>query len=616
MQLSPQAAYRPSLRRGIRVAGRVGLRGDDSVLVSDGQRQLAGEITALARRGRLGDPQVGVAAGLGHLLGDPLELLAIAAVQGQADETVLEQRHAETPEPAPQRDPRRGGLPWQAVCEQGPAVGHRVDGTVTMVTDSSEGAVQDNHAAADAGRVPAARSVSPDGGHGVSAGEAFRVWAYVALNSFGGPAGQIAVMHRVLVDGRRWVSEARFLHALNYAMLLPGPEAHQLAVYIGWLLHGLRGGLMAGLLFVLPGFLAILALSILYAGYQDTTFVAALFYGIKPAVMAVVAAAVVRVARRALTNRVMVALAAAAFGAIFFLDVPFPLVVLAAAVVGLLGSRWAPGVFAGARGHGTMAPDDDGTDAPALRDDSETERALPRSLRTVVVLAVGLVLWLGPVAALVALLGPEHVFAREAVFFSGAAVVTFGGAYAVLTYIAQQAVDMFRWLTPREMLDGLGMAETTPGPLIMVVEFVGFLAAFRFAGGLDPMVAGVLGAVLVTWVTFVPSFLWIFLGAPYIEYLRGNRALTGALSAITAVVVGVILNLAVWFSLHTIFGAVGETRLGPIRLYVPDVTTLDLAALVIAVLAFIAIFRLRWSMLATLAISAVVGAFYYAAVLA
>ncbi len=466
------------------------------------------------------------------------------------------------------------------------------------------------------GHPPAEESEQESSAHGVSLSDAFRVWGYVALNSFGGPAGQIAVMHRVLVDGRRWISERRFLHALNYCMLLPGPEAHQLAVYIGWLLHGIRGGLMAGLLFILPGFLSILALSVLYAGYQETTLVAAFFYGIKPAVLAIVAAAVVRVGRRALPNRTLVAIAISAFVATFFLDIPFPLIILGAATIGLLGARLAPLTFGGGPGPGP-ADVDDGADAAVrhvLRDDAKGGPRPPLR-RAAAILAVGMVVWLGPVVAVAALFGGQSIFVRESLFFSGAALVTFGGAYAVLAYIAQEVVESLAWLTPDEMLDGLGMAETTPGPLIMVVQFVGFLAAFRSPGDLDPMLAGVLGAILVTWVTFVPATLWIFLGAPYIEYLRGKRALTGALSAITATVVGVIANLGLWFSLHTLFGVVDQARAGPLRLYVPDPATLDFAALAIAIFALVAIFRLRWPILATIAVSALAGTVYHLAIL-
>ncbi len=455
------------------------------------------------------------------------------------------------------------------------------------------------------------RDAADEPSHEVSLRDAFGVWGYVALNSFGGPAGQIAVMHRVLVDGRHWIDERRFLHALNYCMLLPGPEAHQLAVYIGWLLHGLRGGLMAGLLFVLPGFLSILALSILYAGFQETTLVAALFYGIKPAVIAVVAAAVVRIGSRALPNKSVAAIAIMAFVSLFFFDVPFPLVVLTAALVGFLGSHLSPGTFAPGDVHASAAVADAGSPARHMLGDEADQQPKPTLRRAIGVLGVGLLLWLGPVMVLLAVFGASDIFVQQGLFFSGAAVVTFGGAYAVLAYIAQQAVETFGWLSPTEMLDGLGMAETTPGPLIMVVQFVGFLAAFRSPGELDPMLAGVLGAVLATWVTFVPSFLWIFLGAPYIEYLRGRKALSGALSAITAAVVGVILNLALWFSLHTLFATVGQTRLGPLRLYTPDPSTLDVAALALAGSALIAIFVLRWSILRTLALSAMAGASYY-----
>ncbi|MDQ3553422.1 MAG: chromate efflux transporter, partial [Chloroflexota bacterium] len=466
------------------------------------------------------------------------------------------------------------------------------------------------------GNASAEESEEGSTAHGVSTADAFRVWGYVALNSFGGPAGQIAVMHRVLVDGRRWISERRFLHALNYCMLLPGPEAHQLAVYIGWLLHGIRGGLMAGLLFILPGFLSILALSVLYAGYQETSFVAAFFYGIKPAVLAIVAAAVVRVGRRALPNRTLVVIAISAFVATFFLDIPFPLIILAAAAIGFFGSRLAPATFGGGL-HPEPAEGDDGADRatpPLLRDDANTTPRPPLR-RAAAILAVGMAVWLGPVVAVTALFGSQSIFVQESLFFSGAALVTFGGAYSVLAYIAQEVVESLAWLTPKEMLDGLGMAETTPGPLIMVVQFVGFLAAFRSPGDLDPMLAGVLGAILVTWVTFVPATLWIFLGAPYIEYLRGKRALTGALSAITATVVGVIANLGLWFSLHTLFGVVDQTRVGPLRLYVPDLATLDLAALAIAIFALVAMFSLRWSILATIAVSALVGTIYHLAFL-
>jgi chromate transporter len=440
-------------------------------------------------------------------------------------------------------------------------------------------------------------------GHGIGLGEATRVWVLVALNSFGGPAGQIAVMHRFLVDERRWFSEKRFLHALNYCMLLPGPEAQQLASYFGWLLHGLRGGLVAGGLFILPGFVAIMILSVLYAGFGDVAAVEALFYGIKPAVMAIVAAAVVRIGSRALKNRTMYTIAGAAFVAIFFLDIPFPLIIACAGLLGFFGGRRWPGTFNVIRGHQAAHTDDQ----PArVSDDDEPDK--PPTRRSLKILAIGLTLWFAPIVALAIWTGRDSIWVEEGVFFSTAAVVTFGGAYSVLAYLAQQAVQTYGWLLPGEMLDGLGMAETTPGPLIQVVQFVGFMGAYRADVGIDPMLAGVLGAILTTWVTFVPCFLWIFLGAPYIEYLRGNHQLTSALSAITAAVVGVVLNLAVWFSLHTLFGQVGETHAYGVRLYLPDLATLDGVATAISAAAFVAMFKLRWPMLRTLAVSAAIGA--------
>ena len=443
-----------------------------------------------------------------------------------------------------------------------------------------------------------------------SFGEAARVWARVAALSFGGPAGQISVMHRILVDERRWISESRFLHALNYCMLLPGPEAQQLATYVGWLLHGYRGGLVAGLLFVLPGFVCILALSILYAGYRDLSVVEGIFYGLKPAVVAVVVQAVVRIGRRSLKNSVLIAIAAAAFVGIFFFEVPFPLIVLAAAFIGYVGGKLRPGTFivaAHASKSGGEVADDES--APVLRDVLETT-ARPALGRTLRVLAIWLLVWWAPVAAILAVTGRDSVYSKEALFFSQTAVVTFGGAYSVLAYVAEKCVDEYRWLEPGEMLDGLGMAETTPGPLIQVVQFVGFMGAYRNPGELSPLAAGVAGSVVTTWVTFAPCFLWIFLGAPYIEYLRGRQALNAALSGITAAVVGVILNLSIWFALHTIFAQVAERRVAGMRLLIPDWSTLDPMALAIAVAAFIAMFRYKRGMLQTLAASAAVGLLY------
>ncbi|MBV9653346.1 MAG: chromate efflux transporter, partial [Acetobacteraceae bacterium] len=380
--------------------------------------------------------------------------------------------------------------------------------------------------------------------HGVSFAEACKVWVRVAALSFGGPAGQIAVMHRIIVEERRWISDARFLHALNYCNLLPGPEAQQLATYIGWLMHRIRGGLIAGVLFVVPGVVALMALSWIYVVWGEVGFVAGLFFGLKAAVLAVVIEAVLRVGRRALKSRLAVLIAVGAFVALFFSAVPFPLVVLAAAVTGLAADRAGYPV----RGTGGAHANDDGRLGEHIPDHARPSRA-----RAIAVIAVWLPLWLGPVALLYLCLGRENSFTRLAIFFSEVAAISFGGAYAALAYVAQQAVEVHNWLRPDEMLAGLGMAETTPGPLIMVVQYVGFLVGFRAPGTLPPLLAATLAGLLVTWVTFTPCFLWVFLGAPYAEALRGVRALGAALSAVTAAVVGVILNLAVWFAIHVLF---------------------------------------------------------------
>ena len=434
-------------------------------------------------------------------------------------------------------------------------------------------------------------------GHGVSLNAAFRVWLRVAALSFGGPAGQIATMHRIVVDERRWIGEARFLHALSYCTVLPGPEAQQLAIYIGWLMHGVVGGVMAGVLFVVPGLLSIMALSYVYAGLGHVAAVAALFFGLKSAVLAVVLQAVLRIGGRALTNPALLAAAAVAFVAIFFAGVPFPLIILAAGLMGWFGTRRGSASFQGA-GHG-------GTAKGLAEADSLLGETLPPHARVTVAgarraAAVWLVLWLTPVCAVLLALGPEATFSRIALFFSEMAVVTFGGAYAVLAYVAQQAVEHYHWVGPGEMLDGLGMAETTPGPLIMVTQFVGFMAAYRDPGGLPPMLAGTLGGLLTTWVTFTPCFLWIFLGAPYIERLRGNRALSGALSAITAAVVGVILNLAVWFALHTWFRETVPWRVVGVGFDAPVPGSVDPWALALSAAALVAVFRFKVGMIPTL----------------
>jgi chromate transporter len=442
--------------------------------------------------------------------------------------------------------------------------------------------------------------------------EAFWVWVRVAFNSFGGPAAQIAVMHRYLVEERRWISEERFLHALNYCMLLPGPEAQQLATYIGWLLHKTRGGIVAGTLFVMPGFLFMLVLSILYAGYQNLSVVQWLFFGLKPAVLAIVLEAVLRIGKRALKTRQMILLAALAFVAIFFYDVPFPLIVLSSAIIGFLGGRFRPDAFAVSRTQtdttGQLACDVPAIDT--LLDAGNVEHVRPSLSRSLGVVLVWSVLWFGPILLIFLYLGSQNVYFQEALFFSKTAVVTFGGAYAVLAYVAQQAVDFYGWLKPGEMLDGLGLAETTPGPLILVLQFVGFLGAYRNPGGLDPMLAGVLGSVLTVWVTFVPCFLFIFLGAPYIEALRGNRSLKTAMSSITAAVVGVVLNLAVWFALNSIFGSLRDVYFLGAHLQVPVWNTINVPSLFIAVFAMLAIFRFKFSVFKTIGCSVGLGVIY------
>lgn len=440
----------------------------------------------------------------------------------------------------------------------------------------------------------------------VSYPEALRVWIKVALLSFGGPAGQIAVMHRILVEEKRWIGEDRFLHALNYCMLLPGPEAQQLATYIGWLLHGWRGGVTAGVLFVLPGFLSILALSIVYAVYQQTDFVGALFFGLKAATLAVVVEAVLRIGKKALKNTTMRLLAVLAFVALFFLEVPFPIVVLAALTIGLVGGHFRPDRFCVVRGHET-GRGEEGDQTGIVLGDGDAARAKPGLFRAVRVAIVCLSLWFVPLLLLSAWLGHHHLLVAEGVFFSKAATVTFGGAYSVLAYVAQQAVEVYGWLQPGEMLDGLGMAETTPGPLIQVVQFVGFMGAYRDPAPLGPIAAGVVASIVVTWVTFVPCFGWIFLGAPHVERLRGNQVLSAGLSAITAAVVGVIANLAVWFAVHVAFSRVLEWRGSLVRVLIPELASANLAAITIAIGAFLALFKMKWNMIATLAVSAAVG---------
>jgi len=417
--------------------------------------------------------------------------------------------------------------------------------------------------------------------------EAFRTWLRIGCLGFGGPAGQIAMMHKTVVEEKKWVSNERFLHALNYCHFLPGPEAQQLATYIGWLTHRTLGGLMAGGLFVLPGFFVILLLSALYAAYREVPAVDALFYGLKPAVLAIVIGALLRMGSKSLKSRFALALAATAFVALFAFGVPFPVVVFGAALIGWARSR---------------GPSEQACTVACGDEEEVPDHARPSTGCALRVLATWLPLWLGPVLAVGLIFGWDNVYARLAVFFSKMAVVTFGGAYAVLSYVTQQAVEHYAWLTPADMISGLALAETTPGPLILVLEYVGFMAAYSSPGGLHPFVAGALGATLTVWVTFAPCFLWIFLGAPYMEAVRANRSLSAALSGVTAAVVGVILNLFVWFGLHTLFGQVGSWH-GPLglRLPVPALATLDFWALALAAAATLAMTRFKLGMGATLA---------------
>ena len=436
--------------------------------------------------------------------------------------------------------------------------------------------------------------------------EAFRVWLKIGLLSFGGPAGQIAMMHRIVVEERKWIDEPRFMHALNYCMLLPGPEAQQLATYIGWLLHRTAGGLVAGLLFILPGAFVMLGLSIAYVLYADMPLVDAAFNGIKSAVLVIVAEAVVRIARRALYDTVMLMISAGAFIAIFVFSVPFPAIVAVAALLGFFHRPLRPhaALRAGDRADNTGNTTSvlDQMAASGLLD--HTRPSVRRAGRLILIFAL---LWLAPVATLSAVFGPQHVFAQQAAFFSTLAVVTFGGAYAVLAYMAQQAVDVFGWVTPREMIDGLGLAETTPGPLILVTQFVGFLGAHRHADGLAPLWSGVIGCIITLWVTFTPCFLWIFLGAPYVEQLRNNRRITAALSGITAAVVGVVLNLAIWFGLHVSFSELLAVDLPGISLLLPVLASANPTSIALTMLAAALLIMLRCGVLRTLCACAAAG---------
>jgi chromate transporter len=431
--------------------------------------------------------------------------------------------------------------------------------------------------------------------------EATRAWFAISLQTFGGPAGQIAVMQHKLVDEKRWIGQNRFLHALNYCMLLPGPEAQQLAIYVGWLLNGTLGGLIAGTLFVLPGAIALLALSALYVGAGSTAWVTGLFAGLAPAVIAIVIQAVHRVGKRALHHPILVAMAVASFLALTAFKVPFPIVILVAGLLGWLLSLRIP-TLAQSKAHSGAAEGPE----PLISDDALHHDA-PSISRTLKILVLGLALWFAPVALAALVFSRDSVFVDQGLFFSGAAVVTFGGAYAVLSYVAHQAVGVYGWLAPGEMVRGLALAETTPGPLIMVVQFVAFVGAYRNPGSLDPWVAAVLASLLVTWVTFVPCFLFIFLGAPYVERLRNNHHLTAALTGITAAVVGVIANLAVFFALHNLFDRSRVLTWGPVDLDLPILTSWDPVAFATTAVALALIFGRKWSTMRTLGVCAVLG---------
>ncbi|MEQ1576402.1 MAG: chromate efflux transporter [Hyphomicrobium sp.] len=407
-------------------------------------------------------------------------------------------------------------------------------------------------------------------------GEAFKVWLKIGLLSFGGPAGQIAMMHRVLVEEKKWIDEQRYLTGLNFCMLLPGPEAMQLATYVGWRMHGVAGGLAAGLLFVLPGAAVMLVLSLLYAAFGQVPLSAALFTGVKAAVLAIVVEALLRISRRALKGPADWLLAGLAFAAIFLASVPFPVIVLAAALSGF----WR-------------------TPSAGLRTMQNIPVAAVPLTKTAGTAAVWLAIWIVPLAAIALVFGQDHVLTQLAWFFSKLAVVTFGGAYSVLAYMAQDVVQGYHWLEGGEMLDALGLAETTPGPLILVTQFVGTLAAWRHGGG-PPMLMGILGAAVALWATFAPCFLWIFAGAPYVERLHSQPRLKGALAAITAAVVGVILNLTVWFALHTVFGRVNDTAFGPLRLHSPELASVNWPAALLTVVAFMLLFALHRGIITTL----------------
>jgi len=435
-----------------------------------------------------------------------------------------------------------------------------------------------------------ATPVEPDRRAAPSFAEAFKFWLKLGFISFGGPTGQIAIMQTELVEKKKWISQLRFLHALNFCMLLPGPEAQQLAIYIGWLLHKTWGGIVAGAFFVIPSIFILWGLSFIYAAFGNIPWIAAIFYGLKPAVTAIVLTAVIRIGRKALKNEVMWTLAALAFIAIYFFKTPFPAIILSAGVIGFAGGLLWKSKFENA------SKENPTSEASVISDEQESPaHARPNLSRAFWVSIVWLTLSLTPTLLIGALRGWDSTLFKEGLFFSKAAVVTFGGAYAVLPYVTQQALFHYGWLKPGQMLDGLGLAETTPGPLIMVLQFVGFMGAWQHPEGLPPLLAATIGALVTTWATFTPCFLWIFLGGPYIEQLRGNSRLTSTLSAITAAIVGVVLNLAVWFALHVFFPATG---------------TVDWFAIILCIAAFVAIARYKIDIVAVIIGAGLFGLLY------
>jgi chromate transporter len=435
--------------------------------------------------------------------------------------------------------------------------------------------------------------------------DAIAVWAKIGLLSFGGPAAQIALMHHELVEKRRWISEARFLNALNFCMLLPGPEAQQLSIYLGWLLHRNKGGLVAGLLFILPGFFCMLVLSFVYVRFGQTAFISALFFGLKAAILAIVAQAIFRIAKKTLSTIFMMLIAASSFVALYFFDMPFPIIIALAGITGFLGQGFFPHIF-------FKHNENENTRSVSYVIDEQIDQqqlvhAKPSIIGSIKTALLWLAIWALPVIAVVYTFGGNSVLAKQATFFSQTALFSFGGAYAVLAYVAQRTVEEYQWLSPREMVDGLALAETTPGPLIMVLQFVAFVSAYRYQTDMSPISAGILASCLTAWVSFAPCFLWIFVGAPYIEKLRRHLRLQSALKTITAAVVGVIANLSLWFALHALFTDTVAFQWHGFSYELPDWTSVQWRLVAITVIALIASFKFKMSAIKLMAMCIVLG---------